>query len=540
MLDTDGALPMWLAELIVRVLVEVYAAPEKGGLSDPEYLSERGPHPRNLLGMAFQDGLGDGSALLGKWLGVLGIGDPGEALSDLREEVAPDPPPDLNVPEGFPLPWEVQTAYRFLLSWFKREFNSGFDMDKPQRPTWFTPPSSDYDFGPPDFSGVDPSDDPIEQLCEAVLALLDWLWKSLEKAAQLAYDLGKSAISGATMPARQWIYDNLIVPAWMACENMREVLVHMAYLTPQSEMRYDDGEIRRPNEIDYELVSLGHGVDGAFAAALAAAWDPLGNLDTDPAFTAPASRNPKGGETKRYPWLPVRPTKSFDGQTTAEGSFPFYSDVVEFQRPWGFPDRTNDRDPEKAGNSIETPQTVPGPYPQDSMPTVLFGTGGPASNRMRLDYQGADCPEETDAYNEDFIGRAPFTNGYPMPEGTDRGLVSGTNPLGDPIVFSAYLIGQIAGNPEFLSNFNLDADRGFGYLCWDWVRNAKDIGHNKRNQPYPKPVTPPEGAVGEWEYADPAPAGQDPPPLYESSPAHPERTLELHYPGRTCEQESPG
>jgi hypothetical protein len=526
-LDTDGALPPWLAEVIVRVLVEVYAKPEEGGLKDPEYLRERGPHPRNLMGQAFEDGLGDGSALLGKWLGVLGIGDPGLAMADLLAAVAPKTPPGVLVPEGFPLPWEVQTAYRFMLSWFKREFSTGFDMDKPQRPTWFTPPASDYDFGPPDFSGVDSSDNPIEQLCDAVLAILDWLWKTLEKAAQLAYDLAKSLISGATLPIRQALYDGLVLPAWQACENMRQVLVHMAYITPQSEMRYANGEIRRPNEIDFELISLGHGVDGAFAAALAAAWDPLGNLDKDPALTAPAMRNPKGGDGKAYPWLPVRPTRRAAGQTTAEGSFPFYSDVVEFQRPWGFPDKTNDLNPARAGNTVETPVTVPGPYPQDAMPTVLFSTDGPASNRMRLDYELAGCPEQTDRYNEDFIGRAPFTGGYPLPEGADENAVSGTNPLGDPIVFSSYLIGQIAGNPRFQTNFNLDADRGFAYLSWDWVRDPAQQGENKRGQPYDKPVTAPEGTVGEWQYAAPTAVAWNPPPLYPTP-------LELEYHGREC------
>jgi hypothetical protein len=528
-LDTDGELPPWLAEIIVRVLVEVYADPSDGGCKDPEYLSERGPHPRNLMGMAFQDGLGDGSALLGKWLGVLGIGDPGMALEDLLKAVAPRPSAEVTVPAGFPLPWEVQVAYRFMLSWFKREFNTGFDMDKPERPTWFTPPSSDYDFGPPDFSGVDSSADPVEQLCDTILAILDWIWKSLEKAAQLAYDLGKSAISGATLPARQWIYDGLVLPAWQICENMRQVLVHMAYLTPQSEMRYATGEIRRPNEIDFELISLGHSVDGAFAAALAAAWDPLGNLDRDPSLTAPAMRNPKGGAGRAYPWLPVRPTRRQVGQTTSEGSgFPFYSDVVEFQRPWGFPDKTNDSNPARAGNHIETPQTVPGPYPQDALPTVLFASDGPANNQMRFDYEGSRCAEETDAYNEDFIGRAPFTAGYAMPEGTESDDVSGTNPLGDPVVFSSYLIGQIAGNPRFRSNFNLDSDRGFAYLGWDWIRDPKHPSVNKRAQAYDEPVTPPEGTVGAWVYPAPTAAGQDPPPLYDTP-------LKLEYRGRTCQ-----
>ncbi len=540
MLDTDGAMPPWLAETIVRVFVEVYAKPEEGGLSDPEYVSERGPHPRNLGGQAFQDTLGDGAALLGKWLGVLGVGNLGMAMSDLLAAIAPKPPADMTVPEGFPLPWEVQTAYRFMLSWFKREFNTSFDMDKPARPTQFMPPSSDFTFGPPDFSGVNPSDNPISQLCEAVLALLDWVAKTLEKAAQAAYDLGKSALSGATLPGRQWLYDHLTLPAWQVCENMREVLVHMAYLTPQSELRYADGEIRRPNEIDFELISLGHSVDGAFAAALSAAMDTFGMLDHDPALTAPADRNPKGGADRAYPWLPVRPTKTRPMQTTGAGNFPFHSDVVEFQRPWAFPDTTNDSSAKKSGNYIETPQTVPGPYPRDAMPTVLFEHEGPASNRMRRDYQLSQCPEQTDSYNEEFIGRAPFTNGYPVPDGTADEDISGTNPLGDPIIFSAYLIGQIAGNPKFQSNFNLDADRGFGYLCWDWIRDPKNQTHNERNQQYDKPVTPPEGTVGEWTYPDPMPKDQSPPPLYTSIPGEEQRTLKLHYRGRVCEERGGG
>lgn len=311
---------------------------------------------------------------------------------------------------------------------------------------------------------------------------------------------------------------------------MRLVLVHMAYLTPQSEMRYpDNGELRRPNEIDFELIKLGHGVDGAFAAALAAAADIFGNLDKDPMFTAPAERNPKGP----YPWLPVRPTRSWDGQTTAAGSFPFYSDVVEFQRPWGYPDQTNDPNLAKAGNYIETPSTIPGPYPQDAMPTVLFGMGGPADNQKRLDYEGAGCTEETDRINEAAIGHQPFTAGYPFPNTKDRPRVSGTNPLGDPIVFSSYLMGQIAGNPRFRSNFNLDADRGFGYLCWDWHRTDA-IAQNKRGQDYHKPETPPEGTVDEWQYPAPVPV-QTPPPLYENDGTHPHRTLHLEYKGRSCE-----
>src|SRR6266550_3044224 len=374
MLDTDGALPYWLAAVIVQVLVEVYADPTEGGLSDLQ--EEKRPHPRNLIGQAFQDGLGDGATLLGHYLEVLGVDNAGQAFADLRKAVAPDTPAGMTVPQGFPLPWEVQATYRFMLSWFKRSFVSQFDMSKPPRPTIFTPPSSDFDFGPPDFSGVSPSDPPIEQVCEVLLALLDWIWKTIEQAAQLAYDLAKTVASAATLPARDALYYGLVLPAWQVCENARIVLVHLAYLMPQSEQRYADGELKKPSEIDLELITLGHTVNGEFAAALAAAFDVLGNLDHDPALIADTIRNPKSAD---YPWLPVRMTGS--------------RDVVEFRRPWGFPDRTTDPAAAKAGNWLETPLTTAGPYPLGTMPPTLLRLDGPASNRMRYDYEHAQCPE---------------------------------------------------------------------------------------------------------------------------------------------------
>jgi len=520
LLDTDGALPQWLAETIVQVFIEVFADPETEG-GDKELqdsLAEgRVPHPRNLTGQPFQDALHVSTALIGKWLGILGIDNVGMALDDLRKIIAPDPPASIpKVPEGFPFPWEVMTAYRFMLSWFKRQYVSTMDMDRPEPPTVFTPPSSDYNFGPPDFSGVSPNDDPISQICEALLALLDWLWKSLEKAGQLLYDIAKSAASAATWPAREALYEGIILPLWESAENIRMVLVHLGYMMPQSEQRYDDGNLKRPNEIDEELIKLGHTVDSAFQEALAAAWDPLGNLDKDPALTNVGVRNVLGALN---PWLPVRVTK---GQRPPLIPSISGNDVVEYQRPWAFPDRTNDRDPNKAGNFLETPLTVAGPYPTDTMPDQLLETGAPISNTARKLYEDAGCPADTDLYTQAFVlhqGNGSFGEGnYP-----------GTNPLGDPVIFSTYLIGQIANNPKFLSSFNLDADRGYGYLCWDWVREAlpphSTQPQDGQHHVFPPPVVWPEGA-DRWQRPDPRPVG---PNAYYPS-------VQLYYPGRQCKE----
>ncbi len=141
---------------------------------------------------------------------------------------------------------------------------------------------------------------------------------------------------------------------------------------------------------------------------------------------------------------------------------------------------------------------------------------------MRRNYETAGRPVDTDRNNDKFIGTRPFTHGYMHPEDLPAGVISGTNPLGDPITFSTYLIGQIVGNPAFSANFNLDADRGFGYLCWDWVRSKEDPRRNKRKQQYDAPVTAPEGATNEWRYPVPAPQGQSAPPQYPTP-------LELRY-----------
>src|SRR3984885_9612808 len=524
LLDTDGALPLWLAETLTQVLIEVYAHQSEGGLKDIQTELNEGdaiPHPRNLNGQPFQDGLDLSTDLIGKWLELLGVDNAGMALSDLRKLVAPDPP--MNVPEGFPLPWEVQTAYRFMLSWFKRSYVSQFDMDKPQRPTVFTPPSSDFNFGPPDFSGVNPSDNPLEQVCEAFLALLDWLFKTIEQVGQIIYDTLKTIASAATWPAREAIYFGIILPAWEMAESIRLVLVHMGFLMPQSEQLWPDGEIRKPNEIDLEVITLGHTVDSAFQEALASAWDPLGNLDHDPTLENEGLRDPLGAPN---PWLPVRVTK---GQSPPAFGKLMDNDVIEYTRPWGFPDRTNDPDAKKAGNHLETPLTTAGPYRQNVMPDQLLATSALASNMARVFYELSGCPADTDLYNKAFV----------LHQGDGRfgeNQFDGTNPLGDPIVFSTYLIGQIANNPQFTSNFNLDADRDFGYLCCDWIRaNGKpDADGNPtdgRNHPFPPPRVWPEGAEGtRWTRPDPVPFGTN--ALYNPP-------VELHYPGRNC-HEKPG
>jgi hypothetical protein len=274
----------------------------------------------------------------------------------------------------------------------------------------------------------------------------------------------------------------------------------------------------------------------------------LGNLDNDPALTNVGVRDVLGALN---PWLPVRVTR---GQTPPGVLSVFTgNDEVEYQRPWAFPNRTNDQNPDRAGNYLETPLTVAGPYLTDTMPDSLLALASPISNAARTLYQNAGCPSDTDFYNQAFV----LHRGTGVLDG--EGNFRATNPLGDPVVFSTYLIGQVANNPKFLSSFNLDADRGYGYLCWDWMRaplplpKGSSTPTDGMDNSFAPPLNWPEGAAGRspgepggpadppladlgkpyWRRPKPAPVGEN---LYITNSQLLGLAVRLQYPGRNCKE----
>ncbi|KAH9208920.1 hypothetical protein DL95DRAFT_467302 [Leptodontidium sp. 2 PMI_412] len=129
------------------------------------------------------------------------------------------------------------------------------------------------------------------------------------------------------------------------------------------------------------------------------------------------------------------------------------------------------------------------------MPHDLFTSPRAVSNLARTKYRQAGCPDDALKYSMAYIRHE---SSHLSEEGWE-----GTNPLGDPVPFSAYLIGRIARNPNFVdpkngkgANFNLDADCGYGYLCWDWTRLAASepkTHQNGRDHFFPDPVSWPGG-----------------------------------------------
>ena len=94
----------WLAETIVRTLIDVYTSPIEGGDKQLQQSLKNGdlPHSRNLMGTKFQMTLHTSNAIFNKWLKLFGITNFGMSMEDLEKRIAPDTPFGFpKIPEGF-------------------------------------------------------------------------------------------------------------------------------------------------------------------------------------------------------------------------------------------------------------------------------------------------------------------------------------------------------------------------------------------------------------------------------------------------------
>ena len=465
-LDVDGEMPDWMANSIVLAMMDTFQDPTE--------------HPQIYQGSNFQSAI-DLSLFAGVFEEITGSG-PSKPLSELIQDIAPTPP--FKVRTGFPLPWEIKTMYRIMISYYKFSYNGTWELQKPKVPDFIIfPPASDFEnlLQPPDLSGIDPSN-PADDICGTFLALIEWGIKELEAAGQLAEDLIKMVNSPGSYPLRLGLYE-LAMLIWDVAMKTHEVLAHTGYALPHSLQTYDDGSTRLANEIDLPLITLGGTVDQSFRDALAAAFDPLGNLDKDQDVIGVGH----SVMDQNYPYYPVL-------RWDTNGS----TESWEFHRPWAWPNEspvaqngapdTFKTTPTETYNPFrsfgELPDAAyktlrPGPYPLQTMPDVFFRVDAPVNPGLRDAYERCQTPLDTDTLNAHNLGQR-------------ESLVS---PLGDPIPFSAHLISQLANPTGYSTQFNLDSDRAFAYLTWDWIRQDASVPGNTETGifgiSYAKPVVPP-------------------------------------------------
>ncbi len=462
-LDVDGEMPSWMSDAIVRAMIATF---------------DGHPHPDIYGGTAFQQTIDQGMLTNAVRTATgHGLDAPFQSLLD---SIAPAP--SFTVPPGFPMPWEIQTMYKIMYSFYRFSYNGTWELEKPRKPDFIIfPPASDFEnlFQPPDFSGVD-SSNPLVDVCEIFVALVEWAIKELGATAQLVGDLIKMLVSPGTYLLRLLLYEAAMA-AWDVVVKTHEVLAHTGFSIPHGEERYDDGELRLPNEIDLPLITLGATVDGAFRAALDAAIDPLGNLDEDQGVIGVGH----SVQDSRYPYYPVL---RYHPHAAPE--------AWEFHRPWAYPTWSRFA-PDGAPDLLQPtptegydasqpagvtppgpyPGLLPGPYPAGTRPDdVFFRTGAPVDRQARDAYELSQSPASTDQLNAQHL--------------TSRRMP--TSPLGDPVPFSAYLIGRLVNDTGYATQFNLDSDRAYAYLTWDWIRG--EIGSKTETGfPYVRPKAAPAG-----------------------------------------------
>ena len=467
-LDVDGEMPDWMSNAIVLAMMDTYQDPNE--------------HPQIFQGDAFQQAIDAG--LLTRIFKKLTGGGLTGPFHDLLEAIAPAAP--FPVRTGFPTPWEIKTNYKILYSFFRILFNGTWELQKPQKPDFIIfPPASDIEnlFQPPDLSGIDLSN-PALDVCEAIVALFEAIIKTIDAIVKLIGDIIKMLVSPSTYLIRLALYQ-LAMMVWDLVNKTHEVLAHTGFFVPHPVAFYPNGELRLPEEIDMPLITMGGTVDSAFLAALASAFDPFGNLDKnqDVIGVGHSVKDPD------YPYYPVLRWQT-DGRQSN----------YEYRRPWAWPDKS----PVQQASGSDTLRTTPtetynpfrsfgegpdtafkplsgSPYPVGTQPDVFFRLDGVVDPQVRSAYELAQTPWDTDLLNIQHLAQADLR----------------FSPLGDPVPFSAHLIAQLANDTGYSTQFNLDSDRAFAYLTWDWIRqDPKTPGSTATgilNLTYQKPVEQPEG-----------------------------------------------
>ena len=374
--------------------------------------------------------------------------------------------------------WEI--VYRYL----KMSSSDAISLRLPPPPSVFT----DHSFPTPPGGGGsgiddDPSrgaevdDDDSFNLLDLLLALFAWIAYIGQVIVWLLTVLPGLIVDITTFPARVVIYWAVIVPLWNLYLLARRALVMSGFAMP------------KPAEIAPSLTTLG--TKGTFDIA-SSLDNPLGMPSAPRPITEPSGRltaNDPRGLDHAYPRGIVRDLPSAISSPDLTGALGLTSALryrgdaatdelkpSEWIAPWRYP-LVNQAG---AGVAQEGSETHAGPYVVGSNSTILL-SGLLGSDGARASLEKASSPAETEAALDSHL---------PADEH-----------LGGPVDYGVYLVGRMAGEvgqSDFgVPDFNLDADRGYAWHCWDWDR-GKDVcvpditAVGSEDYSYRKPCTPPQ------------------------------------------------
>ena len=410
--------------------------------------------------------------------------------------------------DGRPEPVDIQHAYLVMFRYMKHVMVDGFAHEKPNPPSVF--PNLDFPLLTDPHDAEPGEGDTDMSLADVILAILRFIFWLIAVAVWLATVIPAFFADLATYIPRLVTYYSIQLPLYYILKAERSVLVMTGYLLPMQD------------EIDIGLVRLCTGHQDMFLALLRDMDDALANLE-DAALAALQGKVDQ--VIHDFKATPEQAIAKILGDLAAAATAPAEpfpdpayphsqpldanGDPDEYHHPWVYPTSPVEMDP-----------TIAGPYGCGDLPHVLLAGDIPGNQQIRAQFERAGRPQETDAIAK---------------------RVTAVDNLGDPVNFSSYLIWQLT-RPDLpdvgetrITDWNLDADRGYAYKCWDWNRYLKpedgmpmDPAHHVLQDDdghlYLEPCTPPSQSVR------PGTRGLcAPPPLTGHDPKKP---LLIHYTDR--------
>ena len=343
---------------------------------------------------------------------------------------------------GFVTGTDVVNTYWWLYKYVKYTTTDFYNIRRPDSPDVVNIPPFP---SPPGSGSNDPApgsgdDNAWSTFLDILLAIFAWLTYLAQVAAWPATAIVSLITSAGTYPVRELIYENLELPLYNAYLALHWYLAMSGFVYPMQ------------TEMNAGLNTLGIGVGDVWGAVQTAL------SDLDGLMPPPAATEPSGSDLDRvFPIDVVTDPQSFVSSmihAALNNTCGAAETPSEFTRPWLWPGKDDQGDPVPSELSL-----VPAsPFHSMQDCTAIMG-GLPGHAGARTDYENAGNEAATVAASHNHL-----------PHGET---------LGDAVDFTGYVVAKLTRNgidPKSIPNFDLDANRGYGYLCWDWLRDAKLMG----------------------------------------------------------------
>lgn len=354
-------------------------------------------------------------------------------------------PQILRADDGKPNVKLIRQTYDLLFKFLKMTTTDALGADRPQPPDVF--PNLGFPVWSDPGSGSAPGDDPDDSsfwddLLDFFLSLFKAFVYLLQVGLWLASLPWAALADVVTYPLRVGIYYALELPLWHMIKSVRAALVMTGYLAPT-----DD-------EISPALTRVGYPEAAAFEDVKQAMNDVFGGMYV--------RRAEDGGNTWRDP------------------AYPHLNGIDNFRAPWLYPGTSpelpSSPDPDHVGVAKERSHVVTAsPHARGTDVQALFDSVVGADSKIVTGLEAAATPHEADVV------------GLTLKPGSH---------LGSAVSFSKYLCWLATRTHEgdgkaSIVDWNLDADRGYGYHCWDWNRDDKSSVEDPQGHHYHPPCVPP-------------------------------------------------